>query len=276
MASFLSPLRYPGGKSALYHKILPIVERNAFNGIYIEPFAGGSGLALKLLFNKQVSKIILNDFDYHIYCFWKSCIDHTEEFIELIEACEVCIDTRNIQKIYYKNPSQYSILEVGFSTFFLNRTNVSGIIQGGPIGGADQTGKYKINARFNKSTLIDRIKLIGDQKNNIEIFNQDASVFLSKTIYNYDTENTLLNIDPPYVKKGALLYENYYSESDHVELSNVIRTLTYKWVLTYDDCELINDLYQEYSKIQIQLNYRAGTKKAGNELLIFSNHISQP
>jgi DNA adenine methylase len=273
MPSFLSPLRYPGGKSVLYNTISPIVNKNISNGTYIEPFAGGAGLALKLLHNNIVTKIVLNDFDYHIYCFWKSCIDYTNELIDLIEECEVTIDTWTVQKIYYKNPSKYSELEVGFATFFLNRTNVSGIIQGGPIGGADQTGAYKIDARFTKSNLIKRIKEIGTKRDSIELFNQDASVFLSKTILKYDNSNTLLNIDPPYVKKGALLYENFYNESDHAELANVIRALPYKWILTYDDCDLIHELYQNYEKLKIQLNYRAGIQKTGNELLIFSENI---
>jgi DNA adenine methylase len=275
MASFLSPLRYPGGKSVLYNTVTPIIERHTTNGIYIEPFAGGAGLALKLLHNKKVSKIVLNDFDYHIYCFWKSCIDSTDDFIELIQDSEVNINTWQIQKTFYKNPSHYSVLEVGFATFFLNRTNVSGIIQGGPIGGFDQIGNYKIDARFSKKNLIDRIKIIGKHREDIELYNQDASVFLAKTINKYEIDNTLLNIDPPYVKKGAFLYENFYTESDHAELSNVIRTLPFKWILTYDDCELIHELYQQYTKEKILLNYSAGATKAGNELLIFSRNICQ-
>lgn len=273
MNTFVSPLRYPGGKSVLYHTISPIVQLNAHKGVYIEPFAGGAGLALKLLLNGIVSRIVLNDFDYHIYCFWKSCLDYTDELIKRIEECEVTIDTWNIQKIYYKYPNKYSEIEVGFSTFFLNRTNVSGIIQGGPIGGADQIGKYKIDARFTKQNLINRIREIGAQRERIELYNQDASVFLSKTLKKFEIENTLLNIDPPYVKKGALLYENFYSESDHAELANVIKTLPYRWILTYDDCELINELYQQYNKEKIQLSYRAGARKTGNELLICSTNI---
>ena len=277
MPRTLSPLRYPGGKTKFYSHVQPIVVANIPHGTYIEPFAGGAGLALKLLYENQVDKIVLNDYDYTIYCFWKTCLEYTDAFCNLVETCEITMDNWYRQKDIYSTANLHSILEVGFATFFLNRCNVSGVIQGGPIGGMLQAGPYRMDVRFNRPELINRIRKVGNQRSSIELFNQDASVFLRKTIFNYPAGTTLLNIDPPYVKKGALLYENFYKEKDHRELSTIIQQLAYKWIVTYDKCDLILKLYQDFPHEEILIKYSAGQAKSGTELVIFSkNIIRQP
>ena len=155
-----SPLRYPGGKTKLFEYISPVVTKNlnGTNRIYIEPFAGGSGLALKLLFAGIVDSLILNDLDYSIYCFWNSCITQAPALCTMIEECTIDLSMWNTQKYIFLNQEKFSPLEIGFATFFLNRCNVSGVIKGGPIGGTSQKGKYKIDARFNKSKLISKIE----------------------------------------------------------------------------------------------------------------------
>lgn len=273
MAEIHSPLRYPGGKAKLYHTIKPIVEKTIGRGTYIEPFAGGSGLALALLMNNDVSRIVINDIDYCIYCFWYSCIYLTDELCEKIEECTVDIATWIFQKDIYMNPYEATVLEVGFATFFLNRCNVSGVIQGGPIGGQEQTGTYKIDARFNKRNLITRIRKIELYRNRIEIYNFDANLFMQLILPQYPKESTLINIDPPYVKKGPLLYENAFVEVDHWNLAKNIGELSYKWIVTYDECQLIYDIYKEYPKEVITLRYSAGQTKKGSELLVYSNSV---
>lgn len=276
MPSALSPLRYPGGKAKLYKLIQPIVSMNISgnNRIYIEPFAGGSGLALKLLYNNDVDWLILNDVDYRIYCFWNSCLHYTEQFCNLIMKCSVDIDTWKVQKSIYLSPEAYSEVDVGFATFFLNRCNVSGVIRGGPIGGFEQQGNYSIDARFNKKDLISRIKKIGALSDKITFYNMDASSFLQNELPQSDKNNVLLNIDPPYVKKGKLLYENSFNEADHSELSQVVKSLNYKWIVTYDECDLIHELYKDFRRQTITLNYSAGKTRKGSELLIFGDIVN--
>lgn len=278
MYSIPSPLRYPGGKGKLYKLIQPIIARNlnGVNRIYVEPFAGGSGLALKLLFNNDVDQLLLNDIDYRIYCFWQACLHDTERLCALISDCEVTVDTWRIQKSIYLSPESYTQTEVGFATFFLNRCNVSGVIQGGPIGGFEQLGKYLIDARFNKKNLISRIQQIGLRADRIVFHNLDAVIFLQNEIPRDQINNMLLNIDPPYVKKGKLLYENSFNENDHIELSRVVKALPYKWIVTYDECQFIHDLYNTCQRQVITLNYSAGNTRQGNELLIWNNHIVMP
>lgn len=275
MALIDSPLRYPGGKTKLYNMISKIISdnRNDKNCIYMEPFAGGSGLALRLLFRGDVDYLILNDIDYGIYCFWKSCLENTKELCDMVDSCEINIDTWIMQKNIYNSNQLYSTIEVGFATFFLNRCNVSGVIKGGPIGGKKQEGKYSLNARFNRHDLISKIQKIGEYRHRIEFFNLSADDFLLNVACRYNSSEIFLNIDPPYVKKGASLYENSFKKEDHAQLANIIKMLKYKWIVTYDKCDLIEYLFSDFRKDVINLKYSAGQTKSGDEFIIFGDTI---
>ena len=275
MAITETPLRYPGGKSKLYNLVSDIIKKNFERGTctYIEPFAGGAGLALKLLYKGDVGKIILNDFDPAIYSFWYACLYQTEELCDMIEQCEVTLKTWKTQREIFKSRPYGNTLEYGFSTLFLNRCNVSGVLTGGPIGGHQQAGKYLIDARFNKKTLIEKIKKVSSFSDKIEIYGNDASDFLQSDIVKDQIDSLFFNIDPPYVKKGSQLYENFFSENDHAILSNIIMQLKSKWIITYDEAEIIYDLYEDYRKSIIEMPYSAGQTKKGNELIIYSDNL---
>ena len=155
-----SPLRYPGGKARLATFLGDVITLNKIvNCTFVEPFAGGAGAALTLLFLEKVDSIIINDFDKAIYSFWDSILLDTDSFIEKLETVDLTIHEWERQKEIY-NSVDSTKLELGFASFYLNRTNRSGIIEGGPIGGRNQSGKWKIDARFNRINLIERIKKI--------------------------------------------------------------------------------------------------------------------
>lgn len=180
---FVSPLRYPGGKSKLYDVVKTIIVENGLsNGTYVEPFAGGSGLALKLLINGDVKRIVINDLDPAIYHFWKSILNRTDEFCELINNVQLSISEWNRQKSVFNAGFNNNELEYSFAVFYLNRTNVSGILKGGVIGGTQQNGKYKIDARFNKKVLISRIRRIASFKDQIDVTNFDACKLIEMVI----------------------------------------------------------------------------------------------
>ena len=93
MPQTLTPLRYPGGKSQLYDYALQLLEDNNLIGCtYSEPFAGGCGLALKLLLNGRVSRVILNDIDRSIYAFWWSVLNDHDNLIDLDNTTPVKIE----------------------------------------------------------------------------------------------------------------------------------------------------------------------------------------
>ncbi len=270
-----SPLRYPGGKGKLYKQVKQIIlDNNLQHKAYTEPFAGGYGIGIKLLLNHDIQHAIINDFDYHIYAIWKCIFDYTEQFIALINDTEINLQTWEEQKSIYNNYENYSLLEVGFSAFFLNRTNYSGVLKGGPIGGLAQTGKYKIDCRFNKQRLIKLIERISEFRHCVQVYNMDVNDFIDTVILQRQND-LFVNFDPPYVNKGEVLYKNYFNEEDHKQLANKITAnlQNVQWIMTYDDCELIKDLYKNYNPQNFNLQYYAGTKRLGKELLISNLHI---
>lgn len=276
IAKVLTPLRYPGGKSSIYGLVNKIIEDNNINDFtYVEPYAGGFGLGIKLLLDGTANRVIINELDYSIYSFWYSVVNHTVALCELIYNTPITIEEWHIQKHIFENPNLFSVLQVGFSTLFLNRCNRSGILKAGPIGGFNQNGNYLIDCRFNKDTIINRIQAIAEHRDRIEIYNLDAIDLIENHLINRN-DNLFINFDPPYVSQGSGLYINYYVENDHIELSNVIRDNLNNvfWMITYDDHPLIHQCYEEYQITNFKLNYSAQTKRVGTELLILNNNLN--
>lgn len=274
MPTTLSPLRYPGGKTALYSKVVRLLEFNCLENItYVEPFAGGAGLAIKLLLNNNVSNIIINDIDPAIHAFWHSVLCQPDELCSRIRGYAITIDERERQIRIYKNINDNSLIDVGFATLFLNRTNVSGILGAGPIGGKDQNGKHKLNARFNKEGLITKIMTVATYGQQILLHNRDAIDFLDEVLPSYGSDKLFLNCDPPYVKKGQELYLNHFTIEDHRRLRDRITQCIHPWIVTYDYNKVILDLYSSFFYERIQLNHSAGSMKKGEEIIIYSNNL---
>ncbi|MBI2075678.1 MAG: DNA adenine methylase [Candidatus Aenigmarchaeota archaeon] len=272
---YYSPLRYPGGKGKITSYMKEIIKKNSLvGGIYVEPYAGGAAVAISLLLDEYVDKIIINDIDYSIYAFWYSMINKTKELCQLIEKTPITITEWKKQK-KIQSIKNCDLLTLGFSTLFLNRTNRSGILKNaGPIGGFEQKGKWKLNVRYSKSDIIERIKRISLYKNRIEIYNYDA-IELIKTINKSLPSNTLIYFDPPYYMKGKELYFNYYRRKNHEEISNKIKKINkHRWIVTYDNVASIRKLYKLYRKKKFLLNYSAGRSNRGEEVMIFSNNIN--
>ena len=274
---YYSPLRYPGGKGKISSFFLELFKKNNLKGgVYIEPYVGGGSIALFLLINKYVNKIIINDKDRSIYAFWYSTLFFTEELCDKIENTPVTIETWCKQREIQQNKKTENLLDLGFSTFFLNRTNRSGIIKGGVIGGINQQGNYLIDARYNKKDLINRIQTIAAFSPKIELYNLDA-IDLIKTINIDCPQKTLFYFDPPYCKKGKGLYMNFLNEDDHYNIFNAISKLEdIKWIVTYDVHPLIRKLYKNYRIFRYGLNYSAATKAEGTEYIIFSKKFRIP
>jgi len=274
---YYSPLRYPGGKGKVADFFKHVFKDNfLYDGTYVEPYAGGASVALSLLFNEYASQIVINDIDKSLYAFWYSVLNNTEALCRLINDTPVNIQTWELQKSIQTNKERFDLLELGFSTFFLNRTNRSGIISAGVIGGRQQTSKWKIDARFNKPYLIRRIERIADYKHRIELYNQDA-IELVKTLRNILPTNTLFYFDPPYYVKGKDLYLNYYQHNDHLQIASEISKIrSQKWIVTYDNVEPIRQLYVNYRQIKYSLSYSAAQPSKGLEVMIFSNNTYIP
>ena len=269
-----TPLRYPGGKAKFAPKIKSIIENNDLHGHYVEPYAGGAGVALDLLFSGICTDIHINDLDLAIYHFWKSITEETEDFIRLVSKTDVTIEEWHKQKEILKQ-DDISPIERGFAAFFLNRTNRSGILKGGVIGGLQQLGNYKLDCRFNKETLIKRIQKIGSLSNKIHVYNQDTEKWLLE-IDNLIPSNSLIYLDPPYYEKGQGLYRNFYNHQDHKSIKEKLIKVKTPWVVSYDNNQNIRDIYQQYRQEEYILNYSASKKMKATEVIIYSDSIKLP
>jgi DNA adenine methylase len=266
----VSPFRYPGGKAFLYKYLhervnaLPQGERS-----YAEPFCGGAGAAVILLKLEAVERIHLNDADLKVYSAWKAILEQSERFAEAILATRVDTATWHAAKTCVESATEYSF-ELGFATFFLNRTSRSGIVIGaGPIGGYDQTGTWKIDARFNREALAERVRWLGSVAERISLTQEDALTFLSKSVDRLPIDRTLFFVDPPYVTAGGRLYLNAMSEGKHIALSDMLQDGTLPhWVLTYDDHPLIRTLYNKQPIADLAVTYSLQKKRKEREVLI--------
>ena len=224
--------------------------------------------------DEYVSRIIINDKDRSIYAFWYSVLYDTDRLCKLIEETPVTMETwweqRTFQSVEKKETTD--LLTLGFSTFFMNRTNRSGIIKAGVIGGFDQRGNYKIDARYRKEDLIARIRRIASYADRIELHHEDAVDFV-KHIVQVLPQNTILYLDPPYYKKGRGLYMNYYEDADHEKIRDVITNVdTFRWVVSYDNSLFIKELYHSFRSQEFYLNYSANNNGKGTEVIFFSNN----
>jgi DNA adenine methylase len=271
-SNYFSPLRYPGGKNCIFSFASQLFYDNDLIGIsYAEPYAGGAGLALRLLFEEYVSDIYINDLDKSIYLFWEAILNRPDEFCEWIKSVKINVTNwRKYKEIQSGSDNFFDSFEIAKSTFFLNRTNVSGVIKGGIIGGINQTGKYKIDARFNKIDLINRIKRIATLKHRIHLSNLDGLSFINKI--DKKSEEIFIYLDPPYFQKGADLYMNFYKENDHERLSKHVEKLKNRWMVSYDNHEFILNLYSNNNKILYKLSQGA-SNRVGDEILVFSQFL---
>ena len=269
MGKTLSPLRYPGGKSQIYRRVRDLIVANGFNNrTYVEPFAGGFGVGIALLKNNIIRQAIINDLDIHIYHFWDAVLNQTEDLIELIRVTPITLEERLRQKEIYSDAESPPLLD-GFSTLFLNRVNYSGVLFAGPLGGNNQASAYPVDCRFNKDNIIERIQTIEDIRDSIHMYHDDACTLIA-TLCAQHNNDLFFYIDPPYVLKGKSLYSEYYTEADHRNLERVIHESLQivPWIVTYDDCDLVREIYQNYLIREYEMFHSAHNRAQGRELII--------
>jgi len=272
-----SPLRYPGGKASLYPLVWPILKLNRLaRRHYVEPYAGGCGLALSLLYGAHVSDIHINDIDPSIWAFWHSVLENTDEFASLIRTAPLTIDEWHRQREVHSRNDDSNPLALGFAAFFLNRTNRSGIVSGASvIGGLDQSGAYKLDCRFNREDLERRVRRVAKYRSRIHLTCQDALKFIEDRSERLP-ESAFFCIDPPYFEKGKSLYANFYNPEDHGRLARRILALPNPWIVTYDNAPPIAALYKSRRQYRIDINYSLARKRRGVEIMIASKGLAMP
>ena len=274
---YYSPLRYPGGKGKLASFMEYMIDQLGHRGgTYIEPFAGGAGIAMELLLRNVVSRIVINDYDKAVWSFWRVILTETDRFVEEIRMVPLTVDEWQKQhEILVTQNDKYSF-ELGFAAFYMNRTNRSGIIKGGVIGGQEQAKDWKMDVRFKREELVTRIQRIAARKKDIKLYNKDVNSFIKNYVPLYE-ENALIYFDPPYFRKGQQLYMNFFNYKDHVRIEQEIREhVNCDWIITYDYEPQIEEIYHNYNLRLYDLNYSVSTKRKANELMIFKDGIFIP
>lgn len=273
--SVASPLRYPGGKAAMTNLLHAIRDLNSLNGHAVaEPFAGGAGASLSLLYLRETHEVHINDLDPAICDFWHSAVHDSSALITHLDKASVSVEEWRRWRDVYRDENA-SRLDRGFAAFYLNRCNRSGIIKnGGVIGGLEQRGAWKIDARFNKDTLRARLERLAEEQERIFVSGLDGIEFIRAM----DAESTFFFVDPPYFNKGPLLYLNGLDSEYHEQLAENLKGMSKAaWVLTYDDCAEIRDLYREWANVHpFSLRYSARKRREGQELLITPKWLQLP
>lgn len=274
--AFSTPLRYPGGKGKFANFVKQVFYANELlDGHYVEPYAGGAGVALELLFHEYASRIHINDLDPAVFSFWRAAVFHTDELCKAIFDTPVTIEQWHYQKEVLCDLENNSLIEIALATFFLNRTNRSGILKAGVIGGKGQNGKWKLDARYNKVDLVRRIELIGRFRDRIHVYNQDAVDLLTNIVPTLPAK-TLVYLDPPYYVKGSELYRNFYEHEDHVTIASALSRVDRPWIVSYDNVDEIKDIYSLYRCDEYSLSYTAQDKKKGSEVMIYGPGVIAP
>lgn len=269
-----SPLRYPGGKASLSGYFASVIDAlDLSDPTYVEPYAGGAGAAISLLTSNKVSRVVINDLDPAIAAFWSSVVSRNTAFLDLLSETEVTLAEWRKQREVYQRRDLQDPLTLGFATFFLNRTNRSGVLHAGVIGGQEQSGTYKIDARYNKVELARKIELIGLHSSQIVVSSIDGRQVVEK--YSSD-DSALIYVDPPYVEMGGSLYMNAFTRNDHALLAACLnRNRDANWILTYDNADIIRTLYSERVQMEFDLLYSAHKREIATELMILSDSVGE-
>lgn len=273
-----TPLRYPGGKGKLAAYIKQLMRVNhLLDGEYVEPYAGGAAIALELLFHEYVWRVHINDVSRPVYSFWRSVLKHTDQLCKLVTDTRLTVASWDKQRKIVAHPEDHEDCPLGFATFFLNRTNRSGILNGGIIGGRNQTGPWKIDARYNAPELVNRIQSIARMGSRIVLTRRDALKFLESGVEKWP-EKTLIYLDPPYYVKGRDLYYDFYNPEDHARVAQfVIGSITkQKWIVSYDNAPPIRGLYRRCPHIVYDIGYSARSARQGSEVMFFGNGLRIP
>lgn len=278
MNRYLSPLRYPGGKAKLANFVKLLLRTNRLcDAHYVEPYAGGASVALALLMGEYVTQVHINDLDRSVFAFWHSVLNETEALCQRIRDTRLSVAEWRRQRVIQRCGDQVGLLELGFSTLFLNRTNRSGIIaSGGVIGGVAQDGEWKLDVRFPRAGLVARIEAIASYRDRISLYNADAGALLTHVLTKLPRKS-ILYLDPPYYVKGRRrLYANAYEHAGHARIASILAGVRQPWVVSYDDVPQIRALYSRYRHRAYGVSYSARRRCRGEEVMFFSDDLILP
>ena len=260
----MSFFRYPGGKSKLRAKIVEQLNTQADDDLqYREPFLGGGSIGLRLLSdNSNITDIWINDKDIGIACLWTAAIQYYEEFKERVKSFVPSVAAfyefkAELTTISTLPEQRDHIVDIGFKKLAIHQISYSGLgtKSGGPLGGAAQKSAYKVDCRWSPGYICKKLDVIHNQLKNIQIHKNCCTNLDFITLIEDTSCKCLLYLDPPYFLKGNDLYQHGFTIQDHERLASALRNTKHTWVLSYDDCDEIRDMYKWANIESMDVNY---------------------
>lgn len=273
-----NPLRYPGAKGKLVDYVAVVLEENLLAGCTIhEPFGGSAAVSLDLLSRGFATKAIIVERDPLVFSFWRMVFEDADRLCQDIEELAVNMGTwhalDHLRMI--DRPTQSILPSLALAGLFYNRTNYSGIVGAGPIGGQSQTSDYKIDCRFNKAAVVASIRWYSELKGRVEVVFDDAMMYLRRNQESLESGFHFVYLDPPYYGHGKKYYRYHYGHGQHAELARFLVRRKFPWLLSYDDHPVIREMYGKLDRYVIYMDYSARTSRRAKELLV-SNLVIPP
>lgn len=263
---FKSPLRYPGGKQRAVLQIAGMLP--ASMNEYREPMVGGGSVYFYVRNRKLARRYWINDKFEELIAFWTTVQsnDSCKKLMNELEELRLSCATAEKFKDYYKkvrDESPKDSYRAAFLFFFFNRVTFSGTTQAGGFSSAASIKRFTASA-------IERLRDMPEALSDTKITNLD--VF---DVIETPGEGVFVFIDPPYYTATRLYGKNgRLHQFDHKQLAAILKVTEHRFLITYDDCEAVRELYNWANIKDWQLQYgmnncnQSRLSKVGNELFI--------
>lgn len=246
-----SPLRYPGGKSRAVKHILPLIKKACPEKEICSPFLGGGSVELALL--SEGFKVEAYDAFAELVNFWQQLKSNAVQLTEAIKDLHP-LSREDFYKLQKTDLLAKSLLIKAAAQFYaLNRASFSGSTLSG--------GMSPAHPRFTLE-LIEKLKLLDLTQMQVRLADFEQSII---------STNLFLYLDPPYLIKTNLYGTkgSMHKGFDHEKLAKILRTKS-RWIMSYNDCPEIRNLYKDYEIQSISWAYGMNKSKQSSEVLIFS------
>lgn len=235
-------MRYPGGKKRMRKQIVPILQSMLTeNSSYHEPFCGSAAIGIAVLpLLKDGAYVHWNDLDSGVVDYWRAVRDYPEELCEQIDRFTPSVEAFNVFKQY--DGRREDVVVGGFRKLALHAMSFGGLgpLAGGPIGGQDQTGSYKVGCRWSPKALKQEVRSVHRQLQRVATSFSNCSYL--QCLSDLDAASVVY-LDPPYVQAGPGLYKHSFTDADHDALCEALWYSPAKWLLSYDDHPSIHARY---------------------------------